>query len=246
MDTGGLGRGVIFCFVLLGVFAAILAFMPSQYLYVGNKPEYEERTYPSYWSPSDIQTIRWHANMSLNATEWYGYAEIERIGTDWEDTIYVKGHWDVGLQTFEFYHWNWGWSFFGWSTGSCHINPYSITESQILDSNHLDPDGNSSRFAMYCDHHDFVVHFIFDNATYSNLTDALSNHEVVVDFGMGWDYERGALSGWDLISRLLFFQAIPQLGDPLLTILISLPIWGAIAFIIFIIVTKIAEMLPFT
>ena len=246
MDTGNLGRGVIFCFAFLGVFALILAYMPSQYFYDASKPKYEERTYPSYWSPADIQNIRWNASAPVNATEWYSYIEIHRVGTDWSDTIYVKVHWDIGKQQFDFYHWNWGITFFGWATGSCLITPSPISENTILDSDHLDPDQNSSRFDMYCDHHSFIVHFIFDEETYSSLEDALTNHDVVVNVGMGWDYERGALGGWDIISRLLFFQAIPQLGSPFLTSIIALPLWGAIGFIIFIVVTKIVEMLPFT
>lgn len=244
MDTGNLGRGVIFCFAFLGVFALILAFMPNQYFYQANIPGYEQRNVPDYWTPADIQNIRWNASAPVNTTEWYSYIELERVGTDWSDTIYVKVHWD-GTE-FKFYHWNWGITFFGWATGSGHIEPYPITETMILDSNHLDPDGNSSRFDMTCDHHSFVTHFIFNETAYSNLADALENHDVVVNVGMGWDYERGAMGGWDIIMKLLSFQAIPQLGSPLLTSIIALPLWGAIGFITFIVITKIVEMLPFT
>jgi len=246
MEKSSLGKSVLFCFAFLGIFALILAYMPSDYYYVENKPSYEERTYPSYWSPADIQNIRWNCSAPVNTTEWYSYMEIERTGTDWSDTIYVKVHWDGSAEEFKFYHWNWGITFFGWATGSCQISPYPISETQILDSNHLDSDGNSSRFDMNCDHHSFVTHFIFNETAYGNLTHALSNHDIVVNVGMGWEYERGALGGWDIITRLLFFQDIPQLGDPLLTRIIALPLWGAIGFIIFVVITMLVEMLPFT
>lgn len=246
MEAGSIGKGVLFCFAFLGVFALLLGYMPSEYYYVENKPDYDQRTIPSYWSPADIQNIRWNYSVAVTDVDYYSYVELERVGSDWGDTIYIKIHWDTSAEQFKFYHWNWGITFFGWATGSGFIEPYPITEAQILDSNHLDPDGNSSRFDMNCDHHSYITHFIFNATAYGNLTHALTEHDVVVNVGMGWEYESGALSGWDIITRLLFFQDIPQLGDPLLTKIIALPLWGAIGFIVFILITLIVEMLPFT
>lgn len=253
MDEGTLGKAILFSVAFLGIFALILGYMPPQYYYSGSIPEYSERAIPSeYWTSEDIKTLLYADEDYSNVTDAF-YLDIER-GT--LETVNIEGYWQRLSGAFDQWvirrYW-YQWGFWKQSKDILPVVPRNtrsepkwLSQDDIYHEDNLDDSGNFSRVDMKDDSYNYVLFMSFNYTEYSNLTEAVDDGHVLIEMAMGWEYESGMLSGWDIIGRLLFFQPIPELGDPLLTAIISLPIWTCIGFLVFITITKIVEMLPFT
>jgi len=90
----------------------------------------------------------------------------------------------------------------------------------------------------------FLCSFRWNETTYSTPSEALHNNGMMVYVGRTWEQEMSALNAWSIITMVLFFQ-LPDI-HPALSLIIGLPIWVSISYIIFILITKIVEMMPFT
>lgn len=90
----------------------------------------------------------------------------------------------------------------------------------------------------------FLCSFRWNETTYSTPSEALHNEGMLVYVGLTWEQEMSALNAWSIITMVLFFQ-LPDI-HPALSLIIGLPIWVSISYIIFTIITKIVEMFPFT
>lgn len=253
METGNFGKAIIFVVSFLGVFALILGGMPSQYFYSGSIPEYSERATPSeYWSSEDIKTLLYSDEDYSNVSTSF-YLDIER-GT--LETVNIEGYWQQLSGAYDQWiirkYW-YQWGFWKQTQDVLPVIPRNtrsapkwLSQDDVFHEDNIDDSGNFSRIDMHDDSFNYVLFMSFNYTEYANLTEAVDDGHVLIEMAMGWEYESGALSGWDLITRLLFFQPLPTIGDPLLTAIMVLPIWTCIGVLVFITITKIVEMLPFT
>lgn len=239
VDVGeNLGGKFVFIVSFLGIFVILVASMPSGF-YV-SAPDYEGRDYPDYWSAEDIKSIVFWGNTTVTYEYSWHYLKIDRSPNF--DDIDIRIYWytykpgENGFY-FERYWYQWGW----WLQIQ-QIKPYPLSELDVRDN--IDETGNFSRFEMHCNSFNYITYFGFNQTTYSSLEDALDNQDIIISMGMGWDYESGALSGWDLIGRLLFFQ-VPDI-HPILNAIIALPIWAMISYLTFSLIMRIIKALPFT
>jgi len=254
MDEANLGKAIIFCVSFLGIFALIIGYMPSQIFHSGTIPEYSERATPSeYWTSEDIKTLLYSDEDYSNVSEAF-YIDIDR-GAELQ-TINIEGYWQRLSGAYDQwvirrYWYRWG----VWKqrkdilpvvARNTRSEPKWLSQDDIFHEDNFDDSGNFSRIDMKDDSFNYVLFMSYNYTEYNNLTEALDDGHVLIEMAMGWEYESGALSGWDVIARLLFFQPIPEMGNPLLTAIITIPFWTAIGFLVFIIITKIVGMLPFT
>lgn len=90
----------------------------------------------------------------------------------------------------------------------------------------------------------FLCSFKWNETSYSTPSDALHNDAMKLYVGRTWEQEMSSMNSWSIITMVLFFQ-LPDI-HPALSLIIGLPIWVSFSYIIFIIITKIVEMMPFT
>lgn len=253
MEKSSLGKGVLFCVVFLGVFALMIGYMPPQMFYNDTIPEYSERVTPSeYWTSEDIKTLLYGDEDYSNVSTAF-YLDIER-GT--LETVNIEGYWqrlsgDYDQWVIRRYWYQWGF----WKQvqdilpvipRNTRSEPKWLSQEDIYHEDNLDDSANFSRIDMKDNSFNYVLFMSYNYTEYDSLQEAVDDGHVLIEMAMGWEYESGALSGWDIIARLLFFQPIPEIGDALLTAIIALPIWTSIGFLVFVTITMIVEMLPFT
>lgn len=235
VDPGSTGKQIVFVVTLLGIFFVLVMAMPSGF-YV-TAPDYEQGDIPDYWSAEDIRETKYWGNTTMDYDSQYHSLTIGEGTID--ETVRILWTPYFGDPVFWFQHYWYQW---GWWLVTCSIEPWPLFESEVRAN--IDDTGNASRFEMHCGHMNYVTYFS-NNSTYANLTEALDDgHGVVVSMGVGWDYESGVLSGWDLIARLLTFQ-LPDIR-PEINAIIALPLLTLIGFLIFLTITMIINMLPFT
>ena len=237
MDYSGTGKQFVFVVVLLGIFFTLVVTMPSGF-YV-TAPDYDEIDYPDHYTIEDLQTIRFTGNST--GLE-YGTLDDFTIEREDMDNIDIRVMWPTGGERqfyFERYWYVWIWRYreaIIYSSTSWPV-PYQA----II--NNVDESGNVSRFEMNDQRYSYIIDFV-NNGTYSSLEASLEDDVVSIFVGMGWDYESGALSGWDLVTRLLMFQA-PDITTEM-NFVIAIPIWAMIGFLIFSLLMMFINALPFT
>lgn len=243
LSPSGIVRPFVTVISIMGIFIGLIAFMPSGFFVGEVPPEYKQIQYPDYWSADDIKNTQYWGNVTViyDGSGWTpAYLTIVRGGTLADIFIQIDWWHPVSFEDcFTFWHYWYEW---GWWKVSCEVSPYPITQAEVKAN--IDETGNASRFEMNCPHHNYITYFV-NNGSHPSLTYALDNHEnIVVSMGMGWDYESGALSGWDLVGRLLTFQLLEI--HPMVNFLVAIPFWATVGVLTFIIIVMIVKSLPFT
>ncbi|MEM3629099.1 MAG: hypothetical protein QXE06_06985 [Candidatus Bathyarchaeia archaeon] len=83
---------------------------------------------------------------------------------------------------------------------------------------------------------EFTAHFAFNTTKYASPKEAWENNELYCLIGMTFDKQNTTLSAWNLVGALLFFK-MPDV-HPVLNAIIAIPIWIAIAYLIYILILK--------
>jgi hypothetical protein len=83
--------------------------------------------------------------------------------------------------------------------------------------------------------------FGYNTTSYDNCTQAYENDALGIWLGINFDQVNTQYNAWNLISMILFFQ-MPDV-HPLINVIIAIPIWVTIAYLVFTLITKLIPFL---
>ena len=244
-------RGIILVISFLSCFFIIVSAMPTAFLQNNEKQRMIDLSIPEVYRAYDIV--------------WLNYSEVEHVDSSeanhaatnhWKE--FNIGGWDVQLRwiidpTFNEYrmmvwHESKWWIFITDAHGMKWFNQsgFLVSDPWAGDNNDhvcwvnkivdcFDENG-FAKFRVQCDHFgmDMILHY---NATkYSDFFEAFKSNDFDALFGIQPSDINTKLAAWDLIGRLLFFQ-LPEI-HPALNLLIAIPIWVCIAYLIYVLVLK--------
>lgn len=198
----------------------------------------------------------------------YSFAEAESFlmnetggGTLWFDSTYYEMDVDIGNHDIDFYYKKiaesgkatrlfhyyfelWGlwpanhylrwYDRHGVERGTGAVNSY--LEISVIEENVEPTSEATSRFKASCDHTSYYVTFVYNASDYNTYEEAWTGGELGVHFGVNFDDVGTSYSAFDIIAGILFFS-MPN-TNVYINAMISIPIWIAVGYIIFILVLR--------
>jgi len=105
----------------------------------------------------------------------------------------------------------------------------------------IDDIGVNTTWTVQCEHVTIKAMFGYNTTSYDNCTQAYENSALGIWLGINFDQVNTQYNAWNLIQMILFFQ-MPDV-HPLINMIIAIPIWITIAYLVFTLITK---LIPFT
>ena len=143
----------------------------------------------------------------------------------------------------------WGIFYYGehsmtwWTDDSPSISRETTLSYEEMDADY-DASLNMSAYIVKCKHFPLDTYLAWDNTTFNTPSEALVGGDLDIFWGINLDDMGTGLNAWDMASQILFWQ-MPQVNTSL-NILISLPLWACISWLIFAFIYAIIKSLPFT
>lgn len=225
-----LSKPLIFVVLFLGLFIALMVTIPIEFLTAGMK-EYQQYDVPSYFSAEDIQTIRYFKQLNLTTMTYFDF------NPDINYKFYVQ---KFGWSGYPRYFAHVTWEFWGFMTS--HSLKIESGDAWLYLSEALlkwNPTVNASIFyPVSCEHITIKMWLTDRNTSRNNLTTAWWNDELTLGMGFGFQETEIKLSSWDIIARLLTFQAPEIFGLSgtfalIVNVIITLPFYTCIAYLIY-------------
>ena len=230
-------KAFITVITFLGIFALLVSMIPGQFA-VQSKT-YRQVSVPEYFEAVDIQSFAETKNLTIPAYDEYG---LDCSVGGWELKIYPY-YSDLGniheLQLKHVDRWL-GWLWIGehhltWRRKKDGIDlGIKLERDELL--NAYDPDRNLAEFIASCEHVTVYVAFAYNTTKYEDIVDAWANSELWMLIAIGFDQVNTSTNAWNVVAKLLFFQA-PEV-HPVINALIAIPIWAAIAITMYILILK--------
>jgi hypothetical protein len=256
----------VFIFIFLGVFAVLIAFMPSDFLIYQTDyimPTTQDQEVVSYFDANNITVYTYTWSFDIYYPDGYAYNQSglengHRIEVFWKNVAGI-----LPYEVLEFRHaypsplGDW-WLFFNrmkvqepYLTKMGEMeNPdpnylgYRIDKTQLI---RLSSNDNSSYFIV--SDGTITQNFIVLNpGSYANLSDAWNAGHLHVLSSFEIDFDAMKPSAWTLLTQVLTFQN-PDLGIPgdagaIISYIIGAGIWAAIILLIFAAVTAVVPTIP--
>ena len=220
----------------LGVFALLVSMIPGQFA-VQSK-SYRQISVPEYFEAVNVQSFVETKNLTVPAYDEYG---LDCGVGGWELKIYpyyspLMNTYHLVLRHID--RWwviAYGWHDLRWRSKVTGIDlGYTLDKDELL--NAYDADKGVAEFIVSCEHLTAYVAFAYNTTKYENIVDAWANSELWMLIAIGFDQVNTSTNAWNVIGKLLFFQA-PDV-HPAINALIAIPIWAAIAITIYILILK--------
>jgi hypothetical protein len=240
---------LIFVLVLLGVFFALISTMPSEFFFTPSRT-YMQYIVPDNFNPMELGGIAFFTAHNITYSNMVTYTFTNstlELRTHFSDRSYP---FVSKVVSFDHLYWYFGPIFLYDEMQVETAGNYYITKADAL--SHWVSNVSKSKFSPVFCNHVRVTAWIYDpNSTRDNLGLAWDEGTVTVAIGFGFQYQEASLNGWSLIGALLGFQS-PQvfgmtgLGATIANLLIALPIWGCIGYLVVRLLAVIIGMLkPF-
>jgi hypothetical protein len=247
-------RNFIVVVTFLGFYALLLGLMPPVLLGEGNEFTGKQAVYSEeYWSISDLQELATFHNITPSNGGAY-YSEAWGIDEDFghhflfksnvvDDEIKIANeHYYVFFVGVDIPYGHHEMSWTAKANGQEFDNFLNQTEFDLV-AETSDDNITAAAFDVECDHVKMHAVVGFNYTLYANATDAYENDALSIEFGIDWDELGTGLNAWNMLSRILFFQA-PDI-DPLINAVIAVPLWAAIGYLSYAIVLVAIDILPF-
>lgn len=230
---------VIFMFILVftAIYIGLTALVPVELVYSGSG--LTGQTIPSYFTRSDIEAYKYYQTHNLiyqSATAF----DFRPNGTQFYIDVFFDGY-SPATDYISIRHLT-GW-FLWWPIHEpmyptqLQTNSYypDIRKADVLAK--WDATKNATIFyPVQCDHLTVKVWMIDQNQTRNNIGQAWDAHQLRMTIAFGVDTLSTTLSSWDIVARLLSFQAFTFGLNPLAALLASvmnLLFFAGIAYVIY-------------
>jgi hypothetical protein len=228
-----LGAKLLFIISFLGLFFLIIAIAPSIMIY--GTPVYKQYEVPTYFSAQDIQAIKYFKNYTVNIGDNivvdFTPTPNYKFYLRWQNPPFVPSYlWLV--------HVDWEFWFIIHEHSLFWNNQSNIEYPQReFFEQHWDSKNNVSVSYAHCIDITVKVWVGDTNNTRNNITSAWNDGHLQVGIGFGYSDTEVKLSSWDIITRLLTFQAPQIFGSGSIglavNVIIALPIYAMIAYLIY-------------
>lgn len=235
-------KGLITVVSFLGVFVLLLGLFPYDLLVASDSNRAvdvpsELIEVMSIYSFAETKTV--YLNNSgtpwwLDPTNWL-YWDID-IGS-WDiDLYYTKPNQTVYTKTMNLVHVWYDWWIF---PADDHLEFFSSSGESLGEGLTVLEIGteNPQTFRATCSHTTYTVGMGYNDTTYSNYSDAWDHGGVAVFCGVNFDQVNTSYNAMNLISTLLFFS-MPAETPLIIKLIISIPIWACVAYLMFIFVLR--------
>jgi hypothetical protein len=245
-----LGAKLVLVLCFLGIFFGVILIMPSVFM-TGANPTYNNPNIPKNLRPQDLVSLKYYLTNNLTKNGPSQKYDFSSQGPNFKFTVQWQfsalrpdDHYYFDIQRENWRFWVWySTDFMAWS-GAGGSNSLIWSDSlgarfaplKFFQANIENDTGISKVSAQ--DNAITVTVFLADsNSTRNNVTQAWNDGTLTVSIGLGVSSTEAKMSAWDIVSRLLTFQA-PQIfggGDVglFLNFMIALPIYGVIAYLIY-------------
>lgn len=233
-------RGLVLCVTFLSTFILICGIMPPELIF--GEQQNERNIYvPEHFESVDLEYISETKNTTV------------QDASPFTDTI---GGWDIRVLSFKYpgvtvsdylflHHYAKRWIF------SFNFHPmrwYDSSGIEIsvsdrgdrLDIDALDGYEYGHKYSAECDHFKMSVYFGYNTTAFDSHVAAFRNGSLSILFALGFDERNTARNAWGLIGMVLFWQ-MPKI-HPAINILISIPIWVTIGYLIYVLIAKIVPL----
>jgi len=245
-------RGLIVVMSFIGVYALLIALMPSQLFTAGDIRDVEV---PELFDSVDIlayaQTCTVHTNetggkvvgnyykveLKTAGGEDLGNRDLDlkyKLNSSTPYNMYVNHYWKewvifTYVEKLDFYH-------EGIGLGN-YLSP-AIME-QYVDSNEND----TASFMLVSTRHKFQYYFSvgFNSTSWNNFTHAWQNKDLYIFVAVDFDNVHTSYNAWQIVGMLLFFS-LPEI-NPIIKAMISIPIWICIAYLIYVLIIKVIPLI---
>jgi hypothetical protein len=226
--------------MFLGIFFTVIAIAPT-IIFSGPTTIYRNYVVPSYFTAEDLTQLKYFKNDTItNAYGTYTTYDFNPQGVPYTFYAwmwpYVGIPQQISLARLDWQFWIWGGQhFLRWYTqvNSSYVDFPSL--SYVLSA--WDPESNVSSLYAF-DNQITVKCFIADfNSTRNNITQSWNEGHLQLGIGFGLIYSQAPINSWDLIAKLLTFQAPQIFGGGAIGLavnfMVALPIYGLIAYLIY-------------
>jgi len=231
----------VFIVTFMGIFIILVSTMPAQFY--SSAPTYQQYAYPDFFSQEDIEHFRHIASINVTKSTfpyvcYYIDFNDETPPADFKFQIHWRAEAQYNKIQIAHVHYEF-WVFIGAHPLNILIKQDEgqryISKSLALE--YWDEESNAtSLHPVFCDHITVKVWLTDPNSTRNDIAEAWDEGTVQLTIGFGFsDYET-TISGWDVVGRLLIFQA-PDI-HPVVNAIIALPMWACIAILIYILILK--------
>lgn len=236
-------RGLVSVVSFLGVVVILMSTIPTEFLI--DHEDYYTVTVPEYFEPMEIYNF---------VSSWTGTVDNETYSNTWLGTSYFVQDLDDGGGDFG------GWELEFWSDYDddtlffLHVETWFIfsfrhplewlREDQYSLGDYISATELNATYQTYdrlefvssCEHFQVFAFFDFNQTTYDDPLDAWEQDELYIFVGMQYDQTDTTYSAWEIIAMLLTFK-LPNI-QPLINMIIAIPIWISIAYLIFILILR--------
>jgi hypothetical protein len=238
-----LGGMLVFVLVFLGVFFVLVASIPAEFFFTPGRT-YQNYVVPDNFDPMELGGIAFFTqhNITVGDTKYYTFTN---------STLELRAIFYPALGIprrieFEHLYWYFGPIFLYDSMQIETEGNYYITREDAV-SHWISNVSKSKFYPVWCNHAR-VTSWIYDpNSSRDDVGVAWDAGTVTVAIGFGFEYQTAAINGWSLIGALLSFQS-PQifgmtgLGATVMNLIISLPVWGCVGYLVIRILAVIVDM----
>lgn len=225
----------------LGVFALLVGMIPQGFL--TSSPEYKKINVPEYFESIDIQYYANTHNFTLSPSTF----EYRFTLGGWNIEFEYWSQRGFSARTYDsWWVFNWNFDNFRWYDikgiersyyYSIAVQDRLICNLSIIDKLYIENGENGLKWELKNDHTQLTLYFGFNQTAFSKPSDAFNSGQLHVLFCIQFDKVNTSFNAWNLVSALLFFQ-MPNV-HPIINMLIAIPVWVAIAYLIYILIIKV-------
>lgn len=250
---GSLNKKFVAIFVFFGLFAILLATMPSQYASMGMNASVQNKEAVDFFSSQNVTVYNNTETVNLTRgspvkLQW-GLPTSERLEFWWDNeprapwmgavvelrhlTQQIFGYW-VGWHRLEVQQ--------SYRNMMEEPNYPKYMQKEDVVTNFWVEEYNASYVELACEHIMVKLFIVTANQSWT-LEESWNNNQLSMYSSYNIDWNKTSTSAWGILMQLLTFQN-PELGIPgnfglILSTLISLTLWGSIGLIAFAMITAL-------
>lgn len=242
-ESSGEIKGLILAVTFLSTFFIIVAMIPSDFVTESQEYTPSPVSVPEYFEAVDVQSFAETKNINLTDASLTEHFTLGGWNVEFEYWHAYKG---FSCRTYS------SWWIFNWDFDNFHwydvdgierseyftflVQDREMCYLESIDQLYENYGNKGLKWNLKNDHTQFVLYFGFNETKYNSPSEALSNDDLHVYIGVNFDKVNTTFNAWNLIGALLTFQ-LPNV-HPAINMLISIPIWVLIAYLIYVLILK--------
>jgi len=255
---GRIAAIMVFCFIFLGSFVALLGLIPSDFAVASKEYSSLAEQVPDYWN--GVNLMQYNLTDAWNYTLTYPTStpvDFDTGGRNLKLVIdAITAPYVLGLD--HMYGWNLLWAeAMDWYNRNGVLKSYQEAGFARISTNEIDEDyedNGDMQFTVKClglgqgsSTFQVMVFFSFNTTTYDTPSAAWFNDDLQILVGITLDNTNSALDAWALITGLLTFNTVEVFGNSgpealAMNVILALPFWACIAIVA---AVFLFEVLPF-